>query len=133
MLTGTIDAAISAITITEDRARKVDFTDPYYNASLGILINGKVKGSVKSEADLKGRRICVQIATSGAMLASKIEGAKVTQFNSVPETYIELGKGGCDAVVNDYPVHAYYMATAKPENLTLLPGMITSEQYGIML
>ncbi len=133
VLTGTIDAAISAITITEERAKKVDFTEPYYDAGLGILINNKVKDSVKSQEDLKGRTICVQIATSGAMLASKIEGARVTQFNSAPETYIELGKGGCDAVINDFPVHAYYMATAKPGNITLLPGMITSEQYGIMM
>lgn len=57
----------------------------------------------------------------------------MVQLNSASETYAELEEGGCDAVINDYPVHAYYMAMAKPENLTLLPGMITSEQYGIAM
>ncbi len=130
---GTVDAAISAIAITGERATKVDFTEPYYDSGLGILVSGKAKGSVKSEADLKGRRICVQKATSGAALASKIEGAKITELSSAPETYAELGKGGCDAVISDYQVHAYYMETAKPSGMTLLPDMITSEQYGIAM
>ena len=131
---GTVDAAISAIPITEELARKVDFTEPYYeDAGLGILVSDKFNDSVKSKDDLKGRRVCVQRATQGAALASGIKGAEVMEFNSAPETYAELEKGGCDAVINDYPVHAYYMATATPSGVTLLPDRITNEQYGIAM
>ncbi|MDY6322048.1 MAG: basic amino acid ABC transporter substrate-binding protein [Succinivibrio sp.] len=132
ILSGTIDAAISAITITDERAKKVHFSQPYYKAGLGVLIHKDFADSVKTPADLKGHKICVQIGTSGAMYAESVEGAQVVTFNSSPETYIELGKKGCDAVVNDRPVHAYYMQTTKPDNMVLLPEFLTAENYGIM-
>ncbi len=109
VLTGTIDAAVAGITITDERKKKVDFSDPYYKAGLGIIINDKVKDTVKSAADLKGHKLCSQIGTSGAMYASKVEGATLTTFNTPPESYIELQNGGCDAAINDYPVHSYFM------------------------
>ncbi|MGN0909762.1 MAG: basic amino acid ABC transporter substrate-binding protein [Succinivibrio sp.] len=133
VLTGTIDAAVAGITITDERKKKVDFSDPYYNAGLGIIINDKVKDSVKSAADLKGHRLCSQIGTSGAMYASKVPDSTLITFNTPPESYMELKNGGCDAAINDYPVHAFFMETSKPEGLTLLPDRLTSEQYGIML
>lgn len=131
---GTVDAAISAISITGERARKVDFTEPYYaDAGLGIMAGDKFKDSVRTKDDLKGRRICVQRATPGAALALKIKGAEVVQLNSASETYAELEEGGCDAVINDYPVHLYYMAVGMLSGMTLLPDRITSEQYGIAM
>ncbi len=131
---GTVDAAISAISITGERARKVDFTEPYYaDAGLGIMVGDKLKDSVKTKDDLKGRKVCVQRATPGAAFASKIGKAEVMEFNSAPETYAALEKGVCDAVINEYPAHLYYMVTAEPEGMTLLPGRITSEQYGIAM
>lgn len=38
---GTLDASISAITVTADRAELVDFTQPYYNSGLGIVVPTK--------------------------------------------------------------------------------------------
>lgn len=104
-----------------------------HRAGLGIIINDKVKDSVKSAADLKGHKLCSQIGTSGAMYASKVEGATLTTFNTPPESYIELQNGGCDAAINDYPVHLYYMAAGMLSGMTLLPDRITSEQYGIAM
>lgn len=133
ILTGSLDAALSAFTITDERKKRVDFSEPYYKAGLGVIIRNAVKDKVKSVDDLKCMKLCGQIGTSGAMYASKIEGATVTQFNTAPETYLELRKGGCDAVINDRPVHAYYMATVRPDDLTLLPDYVTAEDYGIVM
>lgn len=133
ILTHTLDAGISAFTITDERKRRVNFSEPYIEAGLGIAISNKYKDEIKSVDDLKGRKICAQIGTSGALYSSQIPNAQVTQFNSAAETYLELRKGGCEAIVNDRPVHAFYMATVIPDDVTLLDGYISNESYGIVV
>ncbi len=133
ILTGSLDVGISAFTITDERRKHVAFSAPYIDAGLGIVIRSTLKNEIKGVNDLQGRKLCGQIGTSGAMYSEKIKDAEVTQFNSASETYLELRKGGCDAIVNDRPVHAYYMATAKPDDLILLDGYITAESYGIVM
>lgn len=133
ILTGSLDAGISAFTITDERKKRLSFSLPYIDAGLGIMINNKFKDTILSADDLKGRKLCAQIGTSGAMYSSKVPNAQVTQFNSASETYLELRKGGCDAIVNDRPVHAYYMSTVIPDNVSLLDGYISSESYGIVV
>ncbi len=133
ILTGSLDAGISAFTITEDRKKRVAFSEPYIDAGLGIAIRADKKNEIHGPEDLEGRKLCGQIGTSGAMYSEKVKGATVTQFNSASETYLELRKGGCDAIVNDRPVHAFYMATATPDDVILLDGYITAESYGIVM
>ncbi len=134
ILTGSLDAGISAFTITEERAKRVAYSDAYCDAGLGIIIRNEFKGQINNVKDLEGRKLCGQIGTSGAMYAStQVKDATVTQFNSAPEAFLELNKGGCEALINDRPVLEYYMATTKNQDLTLLPDYITSEQYGIVM
>ena len=71
IVTGQIDVAISGFTITPERAKIVNFTEPYYDAGLGALIDNKYKDQIKSLADLEGQTICAQIGTSGAMFAQR--------------------------------------------------------------
>lgn len=134
VLTGQLEAAIAGFTITDERKKRVAFSEPYYDAGLGVLIKAELKDSIKNVSDLAGHSICVQIGTSGALYAQEqVKDAKVTQFNTSTETYMELGKGGCDAVINDKPVHEYYLAKTKASNMHMLPEFITSEQYGIVI
>ena len=133
ILTGQLDAAISAFTITDERKKKVDFSEPYYKSGLGIMIRAADKDTIKGATDLKGKTLCAKIGTSGAAYAEKVEGAKVVQFNTTPETYMELRNGSCVAVINDRPVNAYYIATAAPGDLVSLPDYITAEDYGIVM
>ncbi len=133
ILTGSLDVGISAFTITDERRKRVAFSAPYIDAGLGIVIRSALKNEIKGVNDLQGRKLCGQIGTSGAMYSEKIKDAQVTQFNSASETYLELRKGGCDAIINDRPVHAYYMATAKPDDVILLDGYISAESYGIVM
>ena len=132
LLTNNVDAVLSAITITEERQKRVDFSVPYYQSGLTILINDKDKDNIKSVKDLEGKSICVQIGTTGATYAStQIPGATVSQFNTAPESYLELKAGGCVAAINDRPVNDYYLATGKSEGTISVPGILSSENYGI--
>ena len=79
LLTGKVDMVMSSMTITDERRKTVDFSDPYANAMLGILTH---KGSgIKSVEDLnqKGRRIAAKIGSTGYLYAqNNLKNAAVT-------------------------------------------------------
>lgn len=126
---GNVDAAISAITITPERAEKFNFSDPYFDADQSIAVRAD-DSSINSEADLVGKKIAVQIGTTGAALAKEVKDAQVKEFNSIGDAFMELRNGGADAVVNDIPVTADYLK--KTDTGLRLVGVIkTGEQYGI--
>ena len=93
IITQQVDIAISGFTITKERAQKVNFSEPYYDAGLGILITKNNSGEIKTKEDLKGKTICAQLGTSGAMYAEKVEGSTVSQFNSTADAFLEMEKG----------------------------------------
>jgi ABC-type amino acid transport substrate-binding protein len=63
LLSGNSDIIISAMTITEERSQSVTFSDPYFEATQYIAV--KQGSSIKKLADLEGKKIGVQNATTG--------------------------------------------------------------------
>jgi arginine/lysine/histidine/glutamine transport system substrate-binding and permease protein len=129
---GSIDAAISGMTITEERSQTVDFSDPYFRAGLAIAV-AEGTTNVKTLDDLKGKRIAVQIGTTGADEANKVPDAKVSTFDSAPLALQELANGNADAVVNDAPVTLYAIASGNIPGITVVGELLTEESYGIAL
>ena len=130
MLTSQIDAAIAGITITPERAKKVNFSDPYYNSGLSAVILASNTDKYKKISDLSSSRICVQIGTTGAKNAQRISG-KVGAFNTVPEAFMELKAKGCEAVMNDRPVNLYFLSKMHSDEYVEIPEILDGEQYGI--
>lgn len=128
--TKVIDAVAAAMTITPQRQRAVQFTEPYYQSGLVVLINKKDEGTIKDVTSLEGKRICAQIGTTGAMMAKRIKNANVTLFNSVTEAFMDLKSGGCQAVLNDKPVVEFYLARRNDNSVTVLPQVLEAEYYG---
>ena len=104
----TIDIAISDMTISEERAKSVDFSKPYYIAGNGLVVNID-NTNINSFKDLEGKRIGVSIGSTGAEIASKIPNAEVRQFNIIVDAFLELQNKGVDVVINDTPVNEYYV------------------------
>lgn len=125
-----IDVAIAGMTITDERAKKVNFSKPYYKSGLAIVVN-KDNNTINDVADLKGKRIAVQIGTTGAMEAEKIEGAKITSFNTNGEACLELKNKAVDAVIGDLPVEAYFLQQGGKEFAKIVGKTLSSEDYGI--
>ena len=126
----TIDAAISSITITAQRARAVDFSRPYFQAGQAIVVrdNGP---NLTSLDQLKGHRVAVQIGTTGALEASTVAGAQVTNFDSTPLALQELANGNADAVVSDVPAILYAIQQARLKGLRIAGEHLSLEYYGI--
>ena len=127
---GNIDAAVSGMTITEERGKKVNFTKPYYTSGLSILVK-KDNETIKDVKDLEGKKLAVQIGTTGAMEAKKVKNATVREFNEASDAFMELRNGGVDAVLNDLPVNEYYLVQGGKDVAKTAGKPLTSENYGI--
>ncbi len=125
------DAAISAITITDERSKKMTFSTPYIDA--GQIVTVKVDNNdITGPADLKGKRISVQLGTTGEIEAKKIEGATVKPFDTVDLAFQELMNGQVDAAVVDNPTTMVYV-NRNSDKLKVVGKPFTDEHYGIAI
>lgn len=129
---GNIDMAAAGMSITDARKKAVDFTSPYYTSGLTVVVN-KDNNAVKSIKDLNGKKIAVQIGTTGAEKAAKVPGAKVTSFNTNAEVFLELHNKGVDAVIIDKPVAAYYLVKEGKGKAKMVGETMEAESYGMAL
>lgn len=132
MESGNIDIIASGMTINDERKQQVDFSDPYYTSGLTIVVpvdNQDIKGF----ADLKGKKIAVQIGTTSMAEAQKIEGAEVKALNSSADTFMELKAGNVDAVINDLPINDYFIKKTGATDVKRLEERLTSEEYGFAM
>lgn len=129
---GNIDIIVSGMSITEERSKKISFSKPYYKSGLSIVVKAD-NATIKTFKDLEGKNIAVQIGTTGAEEARKIKNAKVREYNSNSEAYMELKAGGVDAVVNDLPVNEYYLAKSGDKNAKILGDIMNAEEYGMAM
>jgi ABC-type amino acid transport substrate-binding protein len=108
---GNFDMSASSWTITPERAKEVDFGDPYFSANQAILV--KKDSTVTTLNDLNGTTIAVQRGTVGADLATTVPGAKVLRYETGDDSFNAVAQGRADAAITDYPVVAY-AAAQKP-------------------
>jgi ABC-type amino acid transport substrate-binding protein len=129
---GLYDAAIAAITITPERRKQIDFSEPYFDADQSLLVQSG--SGVKSTNDLSGRTVGVQLGTTGAGVANKLrrEGkiGQVRTFDSVEDAFNALQNGQLDGVITDFPVSAE-RANQSDGSLKVVQTIRTGEQYGI--
>ncbi len=127
---GRIDMIAAGMSVTPDRAKNAEFSVPYYSAAQKVVIpkNGSV---IKSVDDLTGKRIGVQLGTTGDTLAHKISSADVVQLPSTASVMQELNAHRIDAAILDNGPATQYLATNP--GLTMLPRSLTNENYAIAI
>jgi len=122
------DAVISAFTITPQREKVIDFSEPYYQASQSIAVRLDQQ-KINSLIDLKAKKVGVQLGTTGELLAKKIEGAEIISFDNIGAAFIDLENGKLDAIINDKPTSQRIIALKG--NAKIVGPDLTSENYGI--
>jgi arginine/lysine/histidine/glutamine transport system substrate-binding/permease protein len=125
-----VDAAISAMTITQERAKTVSFSNPYFKSGLAIAV-GTDNGNITSFEDLRNQEIAVQIGTTGADKVKTVPGATIRTFDDAPTALQELLNGNVDAVVHDQPVLLYAIKSGNVEGVKVVGELLTQEYYGI--
>ena len=103
---GTVDCVIAGQSITSDRLQMVDFTNPYYYASIVCLVNeGSKYEGAKGVGDLKGA-VCTsqQNTVWYDVCLPQIENANILPAQeSAPAMLVALSAGRVDLICTDMP------------------------------
>ena len=103
---GKVDCVIAGQSITAERMQSVDFTDPYYYATIVTLVKagGKYENA-KSVADFSGATATSQLNTIWYdNCLPQIPNADIQPAQeSAPAMLVSLSSGRCDLVVTDKP------------------------------
>lgn len=121
------DIAASAMTITEERAQNLGFSDPYYDSLQSLLVSAE--SGVSSLDEFSGRNLGVQGATTGAAYAEENapDGTEIVEFPSDAELWQALQAGNVDGILQDLPVN---LTHAETEGYEIVEEFDTGEQYG---
>ncbi|MHB0775024.1 transporter substrate-binding domain-containing protein [Halomonas sp. WWR20] len=130
--TGNVDLAIAGITITDEREKIVDFSDPYYDSGLRILIAAN-NDDVDELDDLEGMRIGTKIgSTSYDYLQQELgDEAEITPYPGSADMYMALMGGSVDAVFYDAPNVGYFAKTRGQGQVKTVGPLYEGQQYGI--
>ncbi|MDH6552184.1 polar amino acid transport system substrate-binding protein [Streptomyces sp. SAI-208] len=127
---GECDLAAAGMTITDERKKNVDFSDPYFDATQALLV---AKGSgISSLADAKAKKVKLgaQAQTTGEDYV-KSQGFDPVSFESSDAVLNGLRSGQVKAVVIDYPVvQGWLKDKANADAFQVADNINTGEQYG---
>jgi ABC-type amino acid transport substrate-binding protein len=130
--TGNIDVVMAGMTIDAEREKEVAFGTPYFDAGLMVAVP-EDNTTINSVDDLKGKKVAVQIGTTGADKANELKEAgivkEVKTFNTMDAVFMELLNGTVDAVINDKPVNEVFIAK-NPGKIKMVGEILDGEQYG---
>ena len=125
---GKFEAVISAATITEEREKAVDFSNPYYLSEQAVLV--KEGSDIESLEDLDGKTVAVQQGTTGQELAKEeLGGSEVRPYPEGPDAVNALKAGTVEGVIIDAPVAQN--AVEKSGGVEIAEKVPTEEEYGI--
>ena len=127
------DFSMDQISITEDRAQVVDFSDPYYRIQQGLLVReGTPIENAATIDELKGYRFGAQAGTTGLTYIRDViqPDDQPNQYNDTKDAAQALANGQIDAVVIDVPIAI--PLTQDYEGTTVAAQFITDEGYGMV-
>ena len=126
---GECDGVIAGMSITDERAAKYDFSEPYYDSGVGMAV---LQGSdITTYDQLKGQNVAAKIGTEGCTFAESIAdqyGFEVTQYESSSDMYQAVLAGEAVACFEDYPVIGYEISRGL--GLTLPTPKEKGSSYG---
>lgn len=127
---GECDVVASAMTITEDRAKGLDFSAGYYVSLQSLLV--PTDSDIAGIGDLDGKNVGVQQGTTGESYTKENapEGATIIAFPSNAEMFQALQAGQVDALLQDLPVN---VDNAKKGDFTIVEEYDTDETYGLAM
>lgn len=125
------DVAVSAIYITDERKKVVDFTDSYYAGGLVAMVKDG-NAAIKTLNDLNGKKVSVQVGTkSVGYLGSNYPKVQLVEVEKNQEMFNLVEIGRADAAVTGKPAAFQYVRTRG--GLHVLEQQLTTEEYGMAL
>lgn len=117
---GSRDIISTALVITPERQKIVDFSDPYFTSGRMAVV---VDPSLKSFEQLRGKRFVTQAGTSNMPILENFLGSKenITGIDTQYQEIKALLSGEADVAFDDSGVMQYYIAQDKSKSLHAIP------------
>lgn len=129
--TGRIDLILSSMTATEERARSIDFSDPYLKVGLALLLSARSDISRPEDLNAPGRRIAVKLGTTGELYAREhFPGAELLVLRDEAACVLEVIQGNVDAFIYDQ-MSVYRHWSRNKETTRALLEPLRSESWAI--
>ncbi|AVV43360.1 ABC transporter substrate-binding protein [Streptomyces sp. P3] len=127
---GQCDLAAAGMTITDERKKNVDFSDPYFEATQAVLVDKGAGVASLADVKAKGVKLGAQAQTTGEDYAEK-QGFDAVSFESSDAVLNGLRTGQVKAVIIDYPVvQGWLKDKANADAFEVADNLNTGEQYG---
>jgi len=130
---GKYDAICSSVSITDERKKVMDFSEPYFRVRQAVVVRKDSKA--KSLKDMVGKQVGSQISTTGTFAVKAVEGVISKTYDEVGLAIEDLYNGRIEAVVCDDPVAANYALQNEKYAKTLKIAQVIEsaevEYYGI--
>ena len=97
-----IDVVINQVTISPERQKKYDFSTPYTISGIQALVKKGSEDSIKTAADLKGKKVGVGLGTNyEEWLRQNVQGVDIRTYDDDPTKYQDLRVGRINAILVD--------------------------------
>ncbi|MFA5467627.1 MAG: basic amino acid ABC transporter substrate-binding protein [Sphaerochaetaceae bacterium] len=130
---GAYDGVASGVTITEERKNTMDFTTPILEVTQSIIVN-KGNKNIKDESSLQGKKVGVQIGTTGNFAVEKVGGAVIRAYDDIGLAIEDLLNKNVDAAVADSLIAAeFVLANANYADKLEIIGSMGGEKEEIAI
>ncbi len=129
---GQLDGAIAGMNINPERQKVMDFSDPYYDSGLSVIV--REDSTVTSLEELRGKTAAVKKGTTGSQFVEDNADEydlKITYFASSPETMLAVKNGNAEFLLEDLPVISYQIKIGAQKGLKVaIPRVSGTPHYG---
>ncbi|HAZ05252.1 transporter substrate-binding domain-containing protein [Acetobacterium wieringae] len=127
---GEVDLVIATFTITDERKLTYNFSTPYYEDAVGLLV--KKDAGFKGLADMNGKVIGVAQSATSKDAVQKVADEKgitvsFSEYATYPEIKAALDSGRVDAFCVDGSILGGYV----DDTTMILPDRFSPQQYGV--
>ena len=126
---GKADFGLAAMTVTEDRLESVNFSDTYATATQVVIV--AEDSEIAGVADLEGKKIGVQLGTTGDIYAEDVADATIERYNKGFEAVQALAQGKIDAVIIDNEPAKVFVS--ENEGIKILEEDFAVEEYAMAI
>lgn len=130
---GRINAIWNGLTVTEERKKVLDYTDPYLNNKQVFVV--LADSDITDAKQLAGRKVCAQEGSTSQSAMDKQPEVRDSfsvwkLYPDFTSCFMDLESGRADAVLGDSVLINYYMQK-KPGQFRVLPGVVANEVYAV--
>ncbi|CAN7726442.1 cystine ABC transporter substrate-binding protein [Pseudomonas solani] len=128
-----LDLVINQVTISDERKKKYDFSTPYTVSGIQALVRKGNEDSIKSAADLAGKKVGVGLGTNYEQwLKENAPKADIRTYDDDPTKFQDLNVGRIDAILVDR-LAAFEMVEKTGGRLAVAGEPFSRQESGIAL